>query len=143
MNNWKNLDSQEMRIRESIDRALKTKYDNGLDVKEDHLDDDTLSVFVEGNLSEKESKPIIRHLVACSFCRNITAELVRLDFAFTETDIEVTADTKKPAKISDVLSNVLSKIFGGDTEAVFAHQENDDQTLESSTDKTEDLKEKI
>ena len=142
MNNWKNLDSQEMRIQELIDRVLKTKQANKLNIEENHLDDDTLTIFIEGKSSEKESKSIIKHLVECSFCRHITAELIKLDFAFAETDIKVTTDENQPSKISDVLSGVISKIFGSNKEAVFAHQEDDDnQISDNSPNKTEDLEE--
>jgi hypothetical protein len=44
-----------------------------------HLDEDALSTFVEGRLGERESAPLISHLVACGFCRRITAQLIRLE----------------------------------------------------------------
>ncbi|HEV7843686.1 MAG TPA: zf-HC2 domain-containing protein, partial [Pyrinomonadaceae bacterium] len=43
-----------------------------------HLDEDALSAFVEGRLSHLESAPLVRHLVGCDSCRNITAQLIRL-----------------------------------------------------------------
>ncbi|HEX8247461.1 MAG TPA: hypothetical protein VF599_04695 [Pyrinomonadaceae bacterium] len=92
------------------------------DVK--HLDDDSLSAFVEGNLSERESTPILSHLVDCSFCRHVTAELVRLDFAFAGEETPMPVAENAPTSVSDVLNNLLSRIFGtSDSSAVLAHQQ--------------------
>lgn len=109
-----------------------------------HLDDDSLNAFVEGNLSERESTPILSHLVDCSFCRHVTAELVRLDFAFADEEAPVRAgfaadNATAPSSVSDVLNNLLSRIFGtSDSSAVLAHQqpeekedEEDDKQKES------------
>ncbi len=103
-----------------------------------HLDEDSLSAFAEGNLTQRESLPIVDHLVACKFCRHKTAELVRLDLALAGTleDIERVADTSEPSKISAVLSGLLSKIFGTTDGAVFAHEDKD------NPEKTEDTEEK-
>ena len=93
--------------------------------REQHFDEDTAAAFVEGNLNVRQSAPIIRHLVGCSFCRHITAELIKLDLAFAETEPSrlTAAEKAEPAKISEVLSGLLSRIFGSTDGAVFAHQE--------------------
>lgn len=89
-----------------------------------HLDDDSLTAFVEGNLSERESTPILAHLVDCSFCRHVTAELVKLDFAFAGEETPAPVLQSAPQSVSDVLNNLLSRIFGtSDSSAVLAHQE--------------------
>ncbi len=95
---------------------------------ESHLDEDSLAAFVEGNLERRESQPIINHLVNCSFCRHITAELVKLDYAFAGIEETRTANVNgnnEPSKISEVLSGLLSRIFGGNDGAVFAHHESE------------------
>jgi anti-sigma factor RsiW len=97
------------------------------------LDEDTLTAFVEGNLSPRESAPAISHLVDCSFCRHVTAELVRLDFAFADeaAPLPATAQQSEPASVSDVLSNLLSRIFGSTSDsAVLAHQEPEEEKKE-------------
>lgn len=101
-----------------------------------HLDEDSLSAFAEGNLGRREAKPIIRHLVDCSYCRNVTAELVRLDMAFAdETPARVVNEDRAPRKVSDVLSGILSRIFGTADGAVFAHNESDkDRKPEDDSD---------
>ena len=93
-----------------------------------HLSEDTLTAFVEGGLSERESQPTIAHLIRCSFCRHVTTELVKLDLAFAEDEnFAPNAADNQPAKISDVLGGLLSKLFGSDESAVFAHQEKDEK----------------
>lgn len=140
MNNQKYPDSLELRIQETMNRFLKTRYNNDYNTTEDHLDDDTLAAFVEGNLGEKQAVPVVRHLVGCSFCRHITAELIKLDLVFAEENFESKTANEKPAKISDVLSSVVSKIFGGNDGAVFAHQEteDEDEKTETSSNNTDD-----
>ncbi len=105
-----------------------------------HLDHDLLSAFVEGNLSERETSPIVSHLVDCSFCRHVSAELIRLDAAFAENEFAVPHTSNEPARISEVLSGLFSKIFGTSDGAVFAHQvddENDEQEEPAEEDKEE------
>lgn len=100
---------------------------------ERHLDEDSLNAFVEGNLSGRESAPILTHLVDCSFCRHVTAELVRLDLAFAESDrVDAITESREPVKVSEVLSGILSRIFGASEGAVFAHQESEEEETEKS-----------
>ncbi|MEP7148434.1 MAG: hypothetical protein ABI857_06080 [Acidobacteriota bacterium] len=91
-----------------------------------HVDEDFLTAFAEGNLGERESTPVVNHLVNCGFCRHKTAELVRLDLAFDgAADDARPASANEPQKLSDVLSGILTKIFGTTDGAVFAHNEKD------------------
>lgn len=105
-----------------------------------HLDEDSLTAFVEGNLSERESTPLLSHLVDCSFCRHVTAELVKLDFAFADEAMPVALAAKsEPTSVSDVLSNLLSRIFGTSAEgsAVLAHQEPEENKEEEKEESKE------
>ena len=103
---------------------------------ERHLDEDSLNAFVEGNLGQREAAPILTHLVDCSFCRHVTAELVRLDFAFAENErVDAIAESKEPVKVSEVLSGILSRIFGASEGAVFAHQESEEEEKSSEEEK--------
>lgn len=89
-----------------------------------HLDQDTLNAFAEGNITQREATPVVSHLADCSYCRHITSELVRLDLAFAETDNSaLLVSDRAPAKVSEVLSGILSRIFGTADSTVFAHQE--------------------
>ena len=111
-------------------RSVDNKTDS---FREQHLDEDTAAAFVEGNLSIRQSEPVINHLVGCSFCRHITAELVKLDLAFAETDLSLStaAGKAEPSKISEVLSGLLTRIFGSTDGTVFAHQEEEREAKES------------
>jgi hypothetical protein len=90
-----------------------------------HLDQDTLAAFTEGSLTELEARPAVSHLVDCSYCRHITAQLVRLDLEFAEEAAPALSQDTQPAKISEVLSGLLSKMFGTSENAVFAHEDKD------------------
>jgi hypothetical protein len=138
MENTGNLQSQEIQIQGLIDRYLKAKTSNNNNLSEvQHLDEDSLTAFVEGNISQREAKPIISHLVDCSFCRHITTELVRLDLAFAIEEIPPAAiESEQPSKISEVLSGLLARIFGTNDGVVFAHQE--EEKPEEEAGKTED-----
>lgn len=122
-------DPQALRIQGLIDQYLSSRYQHTTaEASGMHLDDDSLTAFAEGRVSRREAEPMISHLVQCSFCRNITADLVRLDLAFAD-DNEVVrpAGSAEPATISEVLSGLISRIFGTGEGAVFAHNESDEK----------------
>ncbi len=104
-----------------------------------HLDEDSLAAFAEGTLSRRESAPVLSHLVECGFCRHKTAELVRLDLEFAETTLAgERAGSHEPSRISTVLSELFSKIFGPTEGAVFAHEEKNDEEKPSADEKRTD-----
>lgn len=89
-----------------------------------HLDEDSLSVFIEGRLSEDESAPFISHLVACGFCRRITADLIRLDSELgphEEGPATVQAEDQS-GRLRRFLSDLAARVLdsSGD-DAVFAY----------------------
>lgn len=130
--------SEELRIQGLLDRYLNRQSTaNNLSTQENHLDDDSLTAFVEGNLSEREAKPMVSHLVDCSFCRHVTAELVRLDFAFADEQVHAVAAESQPSKISEVLNGLLARIFGTGDSAVFAHHETEEK-VENKEEKDEE-----
>lgn len=131
MGNNEQMSSQELKIQAMIGRFLESR--NAVPRNESvgpHLDEDSFSAFTEGRLSEREAKPMITHLVDCSFCRNVTAELVRMDIAFAETETIAPAAAAEPTRVSDVLSSLFSKIFGSSDGAVFAHHETEESEEE-------------
>ena len=123
MENDITLNAQELQIQGILDRYLASR--NTLNTAATgHIDEDSLSAFVEGTINARESGSIVSHLVGCGFCRHSTAELVRLDLEFAEEAVPARPDTSgEPSKISEVLSGIFSKIFGSTDEAVFAHEE--------------------
>jgi hypothetical protein len=135
------LNPQELKIQGLIDRYLNHhEAATGVDALERHIDQDSLAAFTEGTISEREAAPLVRHLVDCSFCRHITAELVRLDLAFAESPAPESVPSAEPMKVSEVLSGLFSKIFGTSDGAVFAHNEaeSDSEEDEKPADKEDE-----
>ena len=129
MENKITLNPQELQIQGILDRYLASS-NKGITAEGGHIDDDSLSSFVEGTLNRRESDSIVSHLVDCGFCRHTTAELVRLDLAFAEEAPAQIAAHAEPSKISEVLSGIFSKIFGTTDGAVFAHEEKNKEEKE-------------
>jgi len=134
MENTGKRSAEELKIQELLGAFLVSRENLKSSAAETsyHLDEDSLAVFAEGNLSERESLPVVSHLVDCGFCRHKTAELVRLNLDFASADQRIPVEDREPSKISEVLSGLLAKIFGTTDEAVFAHQEkeSDEKTAE-------------
>ena len=132
MNNKGQLKSKEIRIQGLLDNFLRTSTaKKEFSPKADHLDEDLLTAFVEGNLNEVESTPIISHLADCSFCRHVSAQLIKLDVAFAEETEPAAVPIEEPASVGSVLSGILTRIFGTNDEAVFAHNEEEVEKKES------------
>lgn len=76
-----------------------------------HLDEDKLSAFVEGRLSDLESAPVTKHLVSCGSCRNITAQLVRLDTELSGIEADAPAQTEEPGRIRRLLADLAGRVL--------------------------------
>lgn len=125
MENREMTTSQDLQIQGLLDRYLRRKSSgvNPAQLEGNHLDENSLTAFIEGSFNEREAQPIVGHLIECSFCRHVTRELIRLDLAFAVEEMPAAAAENQPSKISEVLNNLLSRIFGTSDNAVFAHQE--------------------
>lgn len=143
MENTGQMNPQELRIQGLLDRYLASQALNQSPPQNLHLDEDSLTAFAEGRLSEREAKPMIKHLVDCSFCLHVTAELVRLDLQFAPEPepVRVRAEAAEPSKISEVLSNLLSRIFGTSDEAVLAYDDKEKKD-EKKPEESEEEKDK-
>ena len=109
----------------------------------DHMDEDTLTAFTEGNLTFRESDNAVTHLADCTFCRHKTAELVRLDLALSEPEpVSGILVAGEPAKVSEVIGGILSRLFGSGEAAVFAHEEKEREEEAEDSDKSSKEKEK-
>lgn len=87
-----------------------------------HLDEDALSAFVEGRLTETESAPVIQHLVGCGFCRRATAELIRLESQIGPAEGATPPVEEEPGRIRSLLDNLASRVLPqSDADAVFAY----------------------
>ena len=129
------ISAEELKIQGLLDRYLQFRNINSnVGANDDHLDDDSLTAFVEGKISEREMPFIVKHLVDCSFCLHVTSELAKLSAAFSEEEYTVAEPVKEPTKVADVLSGLLSRIFGTTDGAVFAHQEQKKEDKEEKED---------
>lgn len=132
------MNPKELKMQGLLDAYLRINSSGNNFDTIDHLDEDTLTAFVEGKLTEQEAKPTTSHLVGCSFCRKITAELIKLDLAFAEDTQPVLVGQNEQTKVSEVLNRILSRIFGTNDGAVFAHHESDEDEAEEEEGKTEE-----
>lgn len=121
------LNRAESKIASALGDFLRTRQAaTPTDSDSSHLDDDMLSAFVEGNLSETEATPVVSHLADCSFCLRVSAELVRLDAQFADETPVIPAVTEGNQGIGEMLEGFLARIFGPEKGAVFAHEEKPD-----------------
>ena len=133
MRERENIENVDNRFQVLVDNFLRNN-DQRKDVDTSHLDQDTLAAFVEGNISQRESTPIVAHLVGCGFCRNITSDLVRLDIAFAEETSSPAAAETSPSSVSEVMSSLFARIFGSSGAEVFAHSEPEEDKKDKDAD---------
>ena len=142
MEETKNKGSEAARIQSLLEAFLRSRPTLKSSAAETsfHLDEDSLAAFAEGNLSDRESEPMVNHLVRCGFCRHKTAELLRLSLEFEGFTPEPAPLASEPTTISGVLSGLLVKIFGSASSenAVLAHGDDDAKDGESVEKKEED-----
>lgn len=121
-------------IRQLIDRRLKTRLPAEVVAHFDgHVDDDSISAFVEGRLDANESAPLISHLVQCSACRHTTAQLVRLE-SEVEQENEPAAD-EGPGRMRSFIDNLAARITPSfEEDAVFAYQNPEPEQTEPASE---------
>ncbi len=134
MENKGNLILEESNIQKLLDRYLRLRVSgkNQPNQDEQHLDEDSLAAFVEGSLFKREVQPVVSHLVNCSFCRNITAELVKLNSAFAAETAQIPTEKGAASSISEVLQGLFVRIFPSGDNTVFAHQEAEEEKTEEN-----------
>ena len=87
-----------------------------------HLDEDALSAFVEGRLTDTESAPVIQHLVSCGFCRRATVHLVRLESELGPVEERATDTDDGRGRVRRLLDDLASRVLPqSEGDAVFAY----------------------
>lgn len=109
-------------IRDLIEYRLKalSQVETAI-LPEAHLDEDTISAFVEGRLRENESGPIVSHLIACRFCRRTSAQLIRLESDIEPENERATAD-EGPGRVQALLESLGAQVPSSEENVVFAYQ---------------------
>ena len=106
-----------------------------------HLDEDALSAFIEGRLSNLESAPLIGHLVGCDSCRQITTQLIRLDTELSGDELSAPPPAQEePGRIRRLLADLAARVLpSSEDDVVFAyHAPADDfEKKDEATDKKE------
>ena len=89
----------------------------------EHMDEDSLSAFIEGRLSAREAQPLLSHLVNCGSCRRITTQLIRLEEAIGDTaPVAAPATPREPSRIRRLLDELAARVLpASDDAAVFAY----------------------
>ena len=118
-------------IREMIDHRLKSISASATVAlpPDSHLDEDTISAFVEGRMSAVESKPVLSHLTACTVCRRASAQLVRLE---NQIDPEPERAPDQPGRLQAFLAN-LQTLAPPNEDVVFAYQNPQDDEEPADT----------
>lgn len=116
---------------------LKKRYTNEVNnPKEKHLDEDSLATFVEGNLNQKESISIVKHLIDCTSCRRTTAEIVRLNETFEEISTKGSVVSSSTSNgFLEFWKTLTDKIISPIDQAAVAYQADPNDDLESNTNK--------
>ncbi|HEV2765534.1 MAG TPA: zf-HC2 domain-containing protein [Pyrinomonadaceae bacterium] len=107
----------------------------------EHLDEDRLSAFVEGCLTQAESAPLVAHLVECSPCRSATAQLVRLEAELGDAAPAQVAQPQEPGRVRRLLDALAARVLPhADEDAVFAYHApaEDSEQGERAADKKPD-----
>ena len=120
-----------------IHQRLKARLATESPSLETHLDEDAISAFVEGRLAEAEVSPVISHLIACTSCRQTTAQLIRFESQFAP-ETEATVVEENPERVPSLLERLASRLAPSfEEDAVFAYQDpsaEPDQGTEVVTD---------
>ncbi|HNU06361.1 MAG TPA: hypothetical protein PKO33_01265 [Pyrinomonadaceae bacterium] len=121
---------EEMRVQGLLDRFLNLRFaDEGVKGGS-HLDEDSLTAFVEGNVGEREAGPVISHLVDCTYCLHVTSELAKLQAGFADEPVNAPVAESQPSRLSEILGGLMTKIFGTGDGVVFAHHESEEEAEE-------------
>jgi hypothetical protein len=100
-----------------------------------HLDEDALSTFVEGNLKERESILIIKHLVDCHSCRRATIQIFRLAEAFKETANNSVAVSSTSNSFLEFWKDFTEKIVSPLDHAAVAYEAEKEEEFEENLTK--------
>lgn len=117
-----NGDFESAAIRRLIDLRLKARL-RDKSLSDSHPDDDVVSAFVEGQLEDAESLSVISHLVGCTSCLHLTAQLARF-----EPEADEVAHASPPEETPGPLQRFFDRLAMNvspslEEDVVFAYEE--------------------
>jgi len=132
------FNQENQQIGQLLGAFLKSKKSETLTAA--HLDEDSISAFVDGTLSNREAEPIMKHLVGCSPCRKITAQLARLAEELNEQPEAMPSAAPQTSRLQQFLQTLGLSSLGLGDEAVFAHNDSaeEDKKEDSENQDSED-----
>lgn len=130
-----NIGNQNHSFEQLLSVFLQSRQGGAVNLSSEHLDEDALSSFVEGTLSEREAVPVITHLVDCGACRGISAQLARLASDFEDLPIAAQEPQKQPSQLASFWNTLTQKVFNPFDDAVVAYK---DDEKEEVTEKAAD-----
>lgn len=102
-----------------------------------HLDEDTITAFVEARLEGAEYSSAVSHIIKCGECRSTTAQLVRLEFELDESNEGVEFD-ETSSRVGAFLSGIAANLIPSNQEdSVFAYQNPETEPEEQPVDSDE------
>src|SRR5262245_988474 len=102
-----------------------------------HPDDDVINAFVEGTLDDAELHSLTTHLVGCSSCLHLTAQLIRLE-PEEEEPVSLKPSQDEPGPLQRFFDRLSDELTPSFEDSVFAYQ---DPTKADSEDKSKTEKE--
>ena len=100
-------------------RQRQTKID--FNKIQPHLDEDSLSAFAEGSLTQTQAAPILKHLIDCILCRRVTAQLAELNNALN--DVSSNVETIEAGNWREFWNTLTESVFRPYDSAVVAHED--------------------
>jgi len=133
-----NKDTNSIRylIQQRLEARMQDKALTG--PSEEHLDEDTMSAFIEGRVGESGSSIIVSHLIVCPDCRGASAQLLRLESQFDDESYATTPNDT-PSRLRVFLEGLAAHVIPSSGEdVVFAYQDpSPDKTPGEATQETD------
>ncbi len=126
---WQNLDAEQLAIARMVEVRLRSNAVRA-ETSSTHPDSDLMNSFVEGRLESDQEQFLISHLVKCSSCRQLTAQLARATPDENEVGNAI-APIEEPSLVDGLIERLRRSFVPSTDDAVFAYQETD-QTAEEN-----------
>ncbi len=110
-------------------------------VEDSFLDDDVLTAYVEGRLTERENQRVVKHLLKSDFHRQMVADLMRFEEELGEQEMTMPVVVGEAGRVRRFLESFTVRFFSSDEESVFAYHaqsENQDEELLNEEPKAEE-----